>query len=138
MITLETNPEYARVAEENIARAGLGGLVEVRVGPALDSLPSLEAETIEPFDFIFIDADKEGNPEYLQWALKLSHPGTVIITDNVVMQGAVVDAESDNPNVQATRKFVELLASEPRLDGTAIQTVGSKGHDGFAIARVTG
>ncbi len=97
-----------------------------------------ENESVEPFDFIFIDADKQSNPEYLKWALKFSRPGTVILTDNVVLFGAVLDAESTDPNIQGIRAFMELLAAEPRLSATAIQTVGTKGHDGFAIALVTG
>lgn len=138
LITLEFNPKHAEVALANIAKAGLSELVELRVGAALDTLPELEAESVEPFDFIFIDADKRSNPEYVKWALRLSRPGTVIIVDNVVRFGAVIEAESSDPDVQGIRECIELLASEPRLDATAIQTVGSKGYDGFAIALVTG
>jgi len=138
LVTLESNPKHAEVALGNIAQAGLADLVELRQGPALDSLPALQAESVEPFDFIFIDADKQSNPEYLKWSLKLSRPGTVIITDNVVMFGAILDTDSTDPNIQGIRQFIDLLASEPQVNATVIQTVGAKGHDGFAIALVTG
>lgn len=138
LITLESDPKHAEVAQKNIARAGLADLVELRLGPALETLAALEKESVEPFDFVFVDADKQSNPEYLKWALKFSRPGTVIITDNVVLFGAVLDAETTDPNIQGIRKFMELLAAEPRVSATAIQTVGTKGHDGFAIALVTG
>jgi predicted O-methyltransferase YrrM len=138
LVTLESDPKHAEVAQENIVRAGLSDLVELRIGPALDTLSALEGESIDPFDFIFIDADKQSNPEYLQWALRLSRPGTVIITDNVVLFGAILDSGSTDPNIQGIRDFMESLAAEPRLSATAVQTVGSKGHDGFAIAVVNG
>ncbi|KWX00485.1 O-methyltransferase [Carbonactinospora thermoautotrophica] len=138
LITLEADPKHAEVARANIARAGLADVVEVRLGRALDTLPRLAAEGHGPFDLIFIDADKPSNPDYFAWALKLSHPGSLIITDNVVRDGAVIDADSDDPRVQGTRRFFELLAAEPRVSATAIQTVGDKGYDGFAIALVTG
>jgi len=138
LVTLEVNPKHAEVALGNILRAGLGDLVDLRVGPALETLPKLEAELDVPFDFIFIDADKPNNPEYLRWALKLSAPGSVIVVDNVVREGSVIDAESADPYVQGTRKFFEAIAAEPRLAATTIQTVGSKGYDGFTIANVTG
>jgi predicted O-methyltransferase YrrM len=137
LITLEANPRHAEVARANIARAGLEGKVEVREGQALDSLPKLAEEGLGPFDFIFIDADKPSYPEYLVWALKLSRRGSVILADNVVRGGAVADAESTDPNVQGIRRFNELLAAEARVNATAIQTVGSKGYDGFALAFVT-
>ena len=135
LITLEANPAFAAVARANIARAGLGETVEVRVGRAIDILPSLAAEA--PFDFIFIDADKPGTPGYFQWAVRLSRRGSLIIVDNVVREGAVLDAASDDANVQGMRRFFELAATDPRVSGTALQTVGSKGHDGLAILLVT-
>jgi predicted O-methyltransferase YrrM len=134
LITLETEPDYARVARANIERAGLGEVVEVLAGPALDTLPKLDG----PFDLIFIDADKRSNAEYLEWALRLSRTGTLIIADNVVRDGAVIDAASEDPSVQGVRRFYERLAAEPRVSATGIQTVGSKGYDGFAIAVVIG
>jgi predicted O-methyltransferase YrrM len=137
VITLEANPRHVEVARANLARAGLAEKVEVREGPALDSLPQLAAEGRGPFDLIFIDADKPNYPGYLSWALKLSRRGTVILADNVVRAGAVADATSPDPNVQGVRRFNSLLAAEPRVSATAIQTVGSKGYDGFAIAFVT-
>ncbi len=137
LITLEADPKHAEVARSNIARAGLDRIVELRVGRALDTLPQLASEGRGPFDLIFIDADKPSYPDYLKWALKLSHRGTVIIADNVVRKGAVIDPASTDANVQGARRFNELLAAEPRVSATAIQTVGSKGHDGFALALVT-
>lgn len=137
LITLETNPKYAEVAIKNIARANLADVVDVRIGEAIDSLPKLLEEGLAPFDLIFIDADKPNNPAYLQWSLKLSCPGTIIIGDNVVRNGEVINPDSSDPKVKGVRKFCELIASEPRLSATAIQTVGSKGYDGFAIAIVT-
>jgi predicted O-methyltransferase YrrM len=115
----------------------LARLVEVRVGRAQDSLPQIAGEGIGPFDLIFIDADKPGYPEYLRWAIKLSRAGTLIIADNVIQGGAVVDPSSEDPAAQGARGFLELLAAEPRVDATAIQTVGSKGYDGFAIGIVS-
>jgi predicted O-methyltransferase YrrM len=137
LITLEFDPKHAEVARANIARAGLAEVVELRVGPALETLPQLAAERRGPFDFIFIDADKGNYPGYFTWALKLSRPGTLIIADNVVRKGAVIDAASDDPNVRGVRRFHELVATERRVNATAIQTVGSKGHDGFALMLVT-
>jgi len=137
LVSLELNPRHAAVARANLARAGLDRSVEIRDGPAADSLARLVAEGAEPFDLIFIDADKVGYPEYLGWALRLSRRGTVIVADNVVRNGAVADAASADPNVQAIRRFHEMLARESRLSATAIQTVGSKGYDGFALAFVT-
>jgi len=137
LTTLEADPQHAEIARANLARAGLAHMVDVRLGPALESLPQLAAEGRGPFDLIFIDADKPSNPEYLAWAIKLARHGSLIIADNVVRNGAVIDAASDDPSVQGIRRFNELLAAEPRLSATAIQTVGSKGYDGFALALVT-
>ena len=136
LITLEAEPKYADVAHANIARAGLAGVVELRLGRALETLPQLAAEGRGPFDLIFIDADKPGYPDYFEWALQLSRRGSLIIADNVVRKGAVADAASSDPRVQGVRRFNELLAAEPRVSATAIQTVGSKGYDGFAFALV--
>ncbi|MBB3950836.1 O-methyltransferase [Aureimonas jatrophae] len=130
--TIEADARHAELARGNIARAGVADRVDLRVGRALDVLPTLEA----PFDLVFIDADKPSNPDYLGWALALSRPGTVIVGDNVVRGGAVVNAASSDPNVQGVRRFVDLVAAEPRLTATAIQTVGEKGWDGFVLARV--
>jgi len=135
LITLEANPKHAEVARANIARAGLSDVVDLRVGRAIETLPQLTDQA--PFDLIFIDADKPSNPDYFTWALKLSRKGTLIIADNVVRDGAVIDADSDDPNVQGIRRFNELVAAEPRVSATAIQTVGSKGYDGFALILVT-
>jgi predicted O-methyltransferase YrrM len=137
LITLEANPKHAEVASANIARANLNDIVELRLGRALDLLPSLAAEGRDPFDLIFIDADKPSNPDYFAWALKLSRCGSLIIADNVIRNGAVIDASSADPSVQGIRRFNELLAESPYVSATAIQTVGSKGYDGFAIAIVT-
>ncbi|MFD6497969.1 O-methyltransferase [Streptomyces sp. NPDC059944] len=136
LVTLEYDPRHAEVARGNLARAGLAEVAEVRVGPALESLPKLADENPEPFDFVFIDADKVNNAHYLDWAVRLTRPGSVIVLDNVVRGGAVTDATSTDPSVRGTRAALELIASHPRLDGTAVQTVGSKGYDGFALARV--
>ena len=137
LVTLEYEPKHAQVARANLARAGVGDKVEVIVGRALDSLPELSARGAGPFDLIFIDADKTGYPDYLPWAIKLSRPGSVIIADNVVRKGAVVNGTSTDANVQGVRRFAELLAAEKRVSATAIQTVGSKGYDGFTIALLT-
>jgi predicted O-methyltransferase YrrM len=134
LITLEANPEYAAIARANIARAGLAGQVEVCIGRAQDTLPDLASEA--PFDLIFIDADKPGTPGYFQWAVKVSRRGSLIVVDNVVREGAVLDADGD-ANVQGMRRFFELAANDPRVSGTALQTVGAKGHDGLAILLVT-
>jgi predicted O-methyltransferase YrrM len=136
LITLELDPKHAKVALANIAHAGLAHAVELRLGPALDSLNQLHAEHAEPFDLIFLDANKDGYPLYLTAALKLARPGTLILADNVIRDGEVIDATSIDPNVQGVRRFLELLAADPRLSSTAVQTVGNKGYDGFAIARV--
>jgi predicted O-methyltransferase YrrM len=137
LVTLEASEKHAQVAQANIANAGLADRVELRVAPALDTLPQLAAEGRSPFDLIFIDADKENNPPYFTWALKLSRRGTVIIVDNVVRDGAVVDSAKPDPVIQGIRRFHEMLAAEPRATATAIQTVGSKGYDGFTLIRVT-
>ncbi|CBG73530.1 MULTISPECIES: O-methyltransferase [Streptomyces] len=136
LVSLEYSARHAEVACRNIARAGLDGIVEVRVGPALESLPKLTDENPEPFDLVFIDADKANNPHYVEWALKLTRAGSVIVVDNVVRGGRVADAGSTEPDVRGTRAAIELIAAHPRLSGTAIQTVGTKGYDGFALARV--
>jgi predicted O-methyltransferase YrrM len=137
LVTLEANADYAAVARANLERAGLAGVVEVRVGPAAESLPRLEAEGAGPFDLVFIDADKQGTPEYFRWALRLARCGTLVVVDNVVRDGAVIDADSEDAAVQGIRRFVELAAAEPRVSATALQTVGSKGYDGFALLLVT-
>ncbi len=134
LVTLEYDPKHAKVARENIDRAGLSKAVEVKVGRASETLPTLVEEA--PFDLVFIDADKPGYPEYLDWALKLSRPGTLIIADNVVRDGQVASADSDDPLVLGVRRFNERLAAEPRLEATAVQTVGVKGYDGLAFALV--
>jgi len=136
LITMEFEPRHAAVAQSNINRAGLAERVEIRVGAALGSLAQLATENPEPFDMIFIDADKDNYPNYLPWALKFSRPGTLILADNVVRDGAILDPNHHDPRVQGTRQFLELLAAEPRLAATALQTVGSKGYDGFAMAVV--
>jgi predicted O-methyltransferase YrrM len=137
LLTLEFEPKHAAVAKSNIAHAGLANRVEIRVGAALDSLAQLATENPAPFDMIFIDADKPNNPHYLTWALKLSRLGTLILCDNVVREGAILDAKHEDPRVQGTRQLFDLMSAEPRLLSTAIQTVGSKGYDGFAMALVT-
>jgi predicted O-methyltransferase YrrM len=136
VITLEIDPHHARVASANLERAGVSDRVEQRVGPAADGLHALIAEDAGPFDLVFLDADKPSNPEYLQLALQLSRPGSVIIGDNVVRKGGILQPDSDDPSIQGTRRFHELLAADPRLDATVVQTVGSKGYDGFALAVV--
>jgi predicted O-methyltransferase YrrM len=133
LTTLEIDPKHAEIARRNIADAGLAQVVELRLGPALEILPQLAAEKRGPFDLIFIDADKTGVPDYFGWSLKLSRPGTLIIVDNVVRRGAVTDAQSEEPGIRGLRRFNELVAREPRVSATAIQTVGSKGWDGFAV-----
>jgi len=138
LISLEFSRKHAEVARSNIQRSGLSDRVEIRIGAALDSLPLVEKEGHVPFDLIFIDADKPNNPAYLEWAIKLSRPGTLIIVDNVVRDGAVADAASTDPTIQGTRRMFSLMASDSRLSSTALQTVGSKGYDGFAMAIVNG
>jgi predicted O-methyltransferase YrrM len=136
LITLEADPKHARVAAANIARAGFAKIVDLRLGRAIDTLPKLEAERRGPFDLVFVDADKASIPDYFTWALKLSRPGALIIVDNVIRDGAVIDAENTDPNVQGVRRFNEMLAAETRVSATCIQTVGAKGYDGFTLALV--
>jgi predicted O-methyltransferase YrrM len=136
LITLEYSPKHADVARSNIARAGFSDFVEIRVGAAADSLAQLHAERPAPFDIIFIDADKPSNPTYLEWALKLSRKGTLIVVDNVIRDGEITNAASTDPSITGTRTMFEKMASDPRLTATALQTVGSKGYDGFAFALV--
>src|SRR5487761_2664907 len=137
LVTLELEPRDAEVARKNIDGAGCGPVVDIRVGPAAQSLEDLIDEGADPFDFIFIDADKEGYPNYLELSFQLSRPGTVIVADNVVRDGAVADSSSTDERVKGVRTFLELAAANDRIDGTAIQTVGSKGYDGFALLLVT-
>jgi predicted O-methyltransferase YrrM len=137
LITLEIDPKHAGVAAANIARAGVAEQVEIRVGRALDTLPEIAAEGGGPFDLVFIDADKPANADYFGWAVKLSRVGTLIVVDNVVRGGKVIDAASTDANVQGVRRLNELIASEPRVTATAMQTVGGKGYDGFCMALVT-
>jgi predicted O-methyltransferase YrrM len=136
LVTLERDERHAAVARQNLVRAGVAGKVDVRTGAALDLLPKIEAEGLGPFDFVFIDADKTNNPNYVNWALRLSRPGTVIIVDNVVRDGRIADASSKDSDVTGTRRMFEMMAREPRLQATAVQTVGAKGWDGFALAVV--
>ena len=136
LVTLEADGRHAAVARKNLARAALSDKVDIRVGTALSSLPKIEAEGLGPFDFIFIDADKENNANYLAWALRLSRPGTTIVVDNVVRAGRILDAASRDRDVVGVRRMFEMMAAERRLSATAIQTVGAKGWDGFALAVV--
>jgi predicted O-methyltransferase YrrM len=136
VVTLELEPRHAEIAIHNLKTAGLANKVDLRIGPATESLQALHAEHTAPFDFIFIDADKASYPEYLQWSMKLSRPGTLIVADNVVRDGKVIDAASPDPNIQGVRRFTELIAADPRLSTTVLQTVGSKGYDGFAVSVV--
>jgi predicted O-methyltransferase YrrM len=138
LTTLEIDPTHARVARANLDRAGFADSVDVRLGRGLDTLPQLEADGAGPFDLTFIDADKPSNPDYFQWALRMSRPGSVIVVDNVVRAGKVADATSDDAAVRGVRALMDLIAAEPRVDATAIQTVGSKSYDGFALAVVRG
>ncbi len=134
LVTCEYSPEHAAVARRNIERAGVAHKVSIRVGAALETLPALPAD--EPFDFVFIDADKSNNTNYLRWALRLTRPGSVIVLDNVIWEGSILHPETD-PDAAAIRASMEFIGSSPRLEGTAIQTAGSKGWDGFAIAVVS-
>jgi predicted O-methyltransferase YrrM len=136
LVTLELDAGYAEVARANLARAGLADVVEVRIGPARETLAALAAEGHEPFDFVFIDADKAANAEYLAAALELSRPGALIVADNVIRGGALIDESDTDPAIAAQRRFHEMLAAEPRVEATTIQTVGGKGYDGFSIALV--
>ena len=136
LVTIEADKHHCEVARANVARADLGSLVELREGQALDVLPELAAEGLEPFDMVFIDADKENTEPYFRWALRLSRVGAVIVVDNVIREGKVADAGTDDPRAQAMRRFFEMLASEPRVTATTIQTVSSKGYDGFTLATI--
>ncbi|HET9164168.1 MAG TPA: O-methyltransferase [Solirubrobacterales bacterium] len=136
LITLEASPEYAEVARANVERAGLGDVVDLRVGPALETLPALEAEGAGPFDLTFVDADKVHSPEYLEWALERTRPGGLIVVDNVVRGGTLADAGSGDETIEAQRRLHEQIAADSRLAATTLQTVGSKGYDGFTIALV--
>jgi predicted O-methyltransferase YrrM len=136
IVTLELSPHHARVARDNLDNAGVLERVELRVAPAVESLTALVAEAVKPFDLIFIDADKQSYPEYLEWSLKLARVGTVIVADNVVRGGRVIEPASDDANVLGVRRFAERVAQEPRLSATVLQTVGTKGYDGFALAVV--
>lgn len=138
LVTLEADAKHADVARANFVRAGLASVIELRLGPALETLPRVAAEGLGPFDFVFIDANKNTMAEYFDWALKLSRPGSVIIADNVIRDGAVMEAASKDPDIQGVRRFNERLAAESRVSATEIQTVGSKGYDGFALAVVLG
>ncbi len=129
-------PRHADIARTNLHNGGVLDRVDIRVGPAAESLQALVASGAAPFDFIFIDADKAGYPDYLDWSLKLSRPGTLIVADNVVRDGKVTEPDNPDPNIQGVRRFTDLIAAEPRLSTTVIQTVGSKGYDGFALAIV--
>jgi len=136
LLTLEVNPKHAEVARVNVARAGLGALVEIRLGPAVETLAKLLSDHEGPFDFVFVDADKPNTRTYFDWAVRLSRPGTLIVVDNVVRKGELANASSDDPNVRGMRAFLEALASDSRVSATGIQTVGTKGYDGFVLARV--
>lgn len=136
LVTLEFEPAHAKVAQANIDNAGLTDRVEIRVGKAIDHLPTLAEENAGPFDLIFIDADKASIPDYFTWALKLSRIGSLIIVDNVVRDGEVLNANSDDPDIQGIRRFADILHTEPRVTATTMQTVGAKGYDGLTLARV--
>ena len=136
VVTLEVDPKHADVARKNFVRGGLANMIEIRLGSALDTLPKLSEEQRGPFDVVFIDADKENIPAYFDWAIKLTRPGSLIVVDNVVRDGEVVNAKSKDPNIHGVRRFVDQLSKDSRVTGTAIQTVGTKGYDGFAIVRV--
>jgi predicted O-methyltransferase YrrM len=138
LVTLEAAPKHVEVARANLARAGLADVVDVRLGAALDTLPKLAGERLAPFDMAFIDADKASNPEYFAWAVKLARPGAIVVVDNVVRDGAVVDAQSHDASVRGVRRLMALVAATPNVTATAIQTVGAKGWDGFLLARITG
>jgi predicted O-methyltransferase YrrM len=138
MVTLEFDPKHAAVARENISKAGFADRVEVREGSAMDTLPLLKAEGAGPFDFVFIDANKTGYSDYLDWALQLTRRGSVIVGDNAVQAGRIADADCEDTTVQAIRSFIEKLGAEPRVNSTILQCVGSKGYDGMAIGIVTG
>jgi predicted O-methyltransferase YrrM len=136
LVTLEADPAYAEVARANIDRAGLADVVDLRVGPALETLPGLAEEGAGPFDLVFIDADKVHTPEYFEWSLERTRAGGLIVADNVIRDGALVDESNEDPAIVAQRRFHEMLADEPKVAATTIQTVGAKGYDGFSIALV--
>ena len=136
VVTLELEPRHAQIAKQNLKAAALADRVDLRVGAAADTLAAIVAEHAAPFDFIFIDADKSGYPEYLQWSMKLSRPGTLIVADNVVRDGKVIDPDHPDSNIQGVRRFTDMVSAEPRLSATVLQTVGGKGYDGFIIAVV--
>ncbi|WP_348262700.1 O-methyltransferase [Telmatobacter sp. DSM 110680] len=136
VMTLELEPHHAQIAKQNLEAAGFADRIDLRIGPAADTLAALVKEHAAAFDFIFIDADKASYPEYLQWCLKLSRPGTLIFADNVVRDGKVIDGGHRDPNIQGVRRFTEMVSAEPRLSATALQTVAGKGYDGFIIAVV--
>ncbi|MFE4133282.1 O-methyltransferase [Peribacillus sp. YIM B13482] len=136
LITLEYEAKHAKVAEANIKNAGLADNIHIMVGAALKTLPTLKEKGLSGFDLIFIDADKPNNPEYLKWALELSRPGTVIVVDNVIRDGKVIDQDSKDTSVMGVRTFIDRLSEEPRIDSTVLQTVGMKGYDGFVIGIV--
>ncbi len=137
VVTLELDPGHAEIARNNFAAAGLADRIDVRVGAALETLAALEAENAGPFDLAFIDADKPRTPDYFDWAVKLARLGTLIVVDNVVREGAILAAQSENKHVKGLRGFYARAAADPRVTATAFQTVGNKGHDGIAIVRVT-
>ena len=136
LITLEVAAEHAVVAQKNLERAGVADVVEIRLGPALESLEQLAADRAGPFDFVFIDADKENTRAYFEWSLRLAHPGSMIVVDNVIRDGALIDDTNDDSRVLGMRAFFDSVRSETRVDVTAVQTVGSKGYDGFAVGLV--
>jgi len=138
IITLEADPKHAEVARRNFAGAGVESKVELRLGKALDTLPQVASDGRGPFDMFFIDANKSNMPEYFEWSLKLARKGSVIIADNVVREGAVLDAKSKDADIQGIRRFLEMVGNEKRVSGTALQTVSTKNYDGFALAFVTG
>ena len=138
VVTIEADETHAAVARENLARANASALVDVRVGRGLDVLPVIERERLGPFDLVFIDADKPSTPDYFTWALRLARIGSLILIDNVVRDGAVADARSQDPAVVAMRRVLDMIAAEPRVSATVVQTVGAKGYDGLAVALVTG
>lgn len=137
VVTLELDPHHAEIARQNLARAGVLERVEIRLGSAQDSLRGLVEGGVAPFDMIFLDADKQSLPEYLEWSMQLARPGTIIVADNVVRDGKVIDERSSDVHIQEVRRFLELVAQHPRLSATAFQTVGGRGYDGFALALVT-
>jgi predicted O-methyltransferase YrrM len=136
VVTLEANPMHADIARANLSRAGVADRVDIRLGKALETLPQLVVENQDPFDFAFIDADRTNLAEYFDWAVKLAHAGSVIIVDNVVRKGGVIDASSEDANIKGVRRFAERLSADSRVTATMVQTVGAKGYDGFAMALV--